>query len=104
MARLRAECVRTGVREVTVTKGPGFGGPRYLARISPLELPTSKRIRLQRLYKDTVYKEDLGQLQLPVRAAAESVSTLVAALQELVPAEVGGGADGATRAVPAGGA
>ncbi len=33
VAGLRAECVRTGVREVTVTKGPGFGGPRYLARI-----------------------------------------------------------------------
>ena len=71
MARLRAECVRTGVREVTVTKGPGFGGPRYVARITPVELPTSKVIRLRRLYQDTVYKEDLHHLQLPVSAAAD---------------------------------
>ncbi|HEY5153759.1 MAG TPA: transcription-repair coupling factor [Acidimicrobiales bacterium] len=87
VATLRAECVRTGVREVTVTKGPGFGGPKYLARVAPLALPTSKMIRLQRLYKDTVYKEESGQLQLPVGAAADSVTTVIAALRELVPAE-----------------
>jgi transcription-repair coupling factor (superfamily II helicase) len=85
VATLRAECARTGVREVTVTKGPGFGGPKYLARVSPLALPVSKTIRLQRLYKDTVYKEDIGQLQLPVRSAGESAATVVAALRELVP-------------------
>jgi len=85
VARLRAECSRTGVREVTVTKGPGFGGPRYIARLAPVTLPTSKVIRLKRLYKDTVYKEDSGQLQLPVKAAAESAATVIAALRELIP-------------------
>jgi transcription-repair coupling factor (superfamily II helicase) len=85
VARLRAECVRTGVREVSVTKGPGFGGPRYLARVAPVVLPASKVIRLRRLYKDTIYKEDIGQLQLPVKAAAESVVTVIAALRELIP-------------------
>ena len=85
VARLRAECVRTGVREVSVVKGPGFGGPRYLARIAPVVLATSKVIRLKRLYKDTVYKEDSGQLQLPVKAAADSAATVIAALQELIP-------------------
>ena len=83
MARLRAECVRTGVREVTVTKGSaasgGFGPPKFVARISPLRLPTSKTIRLNRLYKGSVYKEELGQLQLPVRNAKESASTVISA-------------------------
>jgi transcription-repair coupling factor (superfamily II helicase) len=53
VARMRAECARTGVREVTVTKGSGggFGGPKHIARISPIHLPTSKVIRLDRLYK-----------------------------------------------------
>ena len=37
VGRLRAECVRTGVREVTVA--------RDVARISPIELKTSQRIR-----------------------------------------------------------
>src|SRR5690606_4971133 len=75
VAGLRAECVRTGVREVTVTKSSssgGFGPPKHVARISPVKLPASKVIRLQRLYKGAVYKDDLGQLQLPVRKAAEA--------------------------------
>ena len=85
VAGLRAECVRTGVREVTVTKGPGFGGPRYVARLTPVELPASKVIRLRRLYPDAVYKEDLRHLQLPVASADVAVSTVVAALRELIP-------------------
>ena len=85
VARLRAECVRTGVREVAVTKGSGFGGPKYLARISPLDLPTSKTIRLERLYKGSVYKPEQGQLQLPLKTAAGAATDLVAALVDLVP-------------------
>ena len=92
VARLRAECVRTGVHEITVTPGPGgasgFGGPRYVARLSPLELPASKMVRLRRLYKHTVYKEDSRQLQLPVASAAESASTVIEALRQLVPVAV----------------
>ncbi len=89
VASLRAECVRTGVREVTIVPGAGgksgFGGPRFMARISPLALPASKQIRLQRLYKDTVYKPDVEQLQLPVKQAAGAVAQVIAALRELVP-------------------
>jgi transcription-repair coupling factor (superfamily II helicase) len=85
VARLRAECVRTGVREVAVTKGSGFGGPKYLARISPIALPTSKTIRLQRIYKGSVYKAEQGQLQLPLKTAASAAVDLVAALVDLVP-------------------
>ena len=88
VARLRAECVRTGVREVTVTKGPGFGGPRYIARVAPVALPASKVIRLRRLYKDTVYKEEIGQLQIPVKSASASAGTVLIALQELIPEQV----------------
>jgi transcription-repair coupling factor (superfamily II helicase) len=88
VASLRAECVRTGVREVTVTKSGGSGGfgpPKNVARISPVKLATSKVIRLGRLYKGAVYKADLGQLQLPVRKAADSATTVISALQDLMP-------------------
>jgi transcription-repair coupling factor (superfamily II helicase) len=85
VARLRAECVRTGIREIAVTKGSGFAGPKYLARISPVTLPTSKVIRLERLYKGSVYKADQAQLQLPLKTAAGSADDLVAALADLVP-------------------
>ncbi len=93
VARLRAECVRTGVREVTVTKGPGFGGPRYIARMAPVDLPTSKIIRLRRLYKDTIFKEEARQLQLPVSSAAESATIVVAALADLFPPETSDAAE-----------
>lgn len=85
VARLRAECVRTGVREVTVTKGTGFGGPKWVARISPVELRASRLVRLERRYKGAVYKEGVGQLQLPLATAAGAASEIVAALVELVP-------------------
>ena len=84
VAQLRAECVRTGVREITVVKGPGFGGPRYIARIAPVALATSKVMRLDRVYKGAIYKEDIGQLQLPVSSAVDSASIVLAALQELI--------------------
>jgi transcription-repair coupling factor (superfamily II helicase) len=92
VARLRAECVRTGVREVTVVQGSGgsggFGGPKYMARISPLALPTSKQLRLARKYKGALYKEAVGQVQLPIRRADESAAVITGALVELVPEAV----------------
>ena len=85
VATLRAECVRTGVREVTVTKGPGFGGPKYLARVAPLALPASKLIRLQRLYKRHRLQGGQRPAAAAGAAAADSVTTVIAALRELVP-------------------
>jgi transcription-repair coupling factor (superfamily II helicase) len=85
VARLRAECVRTGVRDITVTKGSGFGGPKVVARISPIALPTSKTIRLERIYKGSVYKSELGQLQLALRSTATVAEDLIAALIDLIP-------------------
>jgi transcription-repair coupling factor (superfamily II helicase) len=85
VARLRAECARTGVREVVVAKGTGIGGPKYVAKLSPVRLRASKLVRLERLHKGALYKEDLGQLQLPVKAAAGAAGELVAALAELLP-------------------
>jgi transcription-repair coupling factor (superfamily II helicase) len=84
VARLRAECVRTGVREVPVTKASGFSGPTYLARIWPIALSASRSVRLERLYKGAVYKPDIGQLQIPVKKAGAAAAEIVAALQELV--------------------
>jgi transcription-repair coupling factor (superfamily II helicase) len=89
VARLRAECVRCGVRDVTVVQGSGgsggFGGPKFVARISPLHLPTSKQLRLARRYKGALYKEAVGQVQHPLRRADESATVITAALEELVP-------------------
>src|SRR5437588_2400535 len=76
VARLRAECVRTGVREANVAKGT--------ARLSPVRLKTSEQIRLQRLSRTAVYKEDVGQLVVPLARAVNPAQALVTLLQELV--------------------
>jgi transcription-repair coupling factor (superfamily II helicase) len=85
VARLRAECARTGIREVNVGKGPGFGKPAYVVRLSPVELKVSQEVRLSRLVKDSVYKADARQVQLPVRKPSELVDGLVLILRELFP-------------------
>ena len=87
VARLRAECARLELREIAVTKGPAFSGPAFLARFAPLSLLTSQQIRLNRLSPKAIYKEDSGQLQVPVSTAEALVDNLIALLRQLVPVE-----------------
>jgi transcription-repair coupling factor (superfamily II helicase) len=87
VARLRAECVRLGITNVNVAKGPGFGGPAYVARMWPVKLKISQETRLKRLVKDSVYKPDAGQLQVPLKRPKELAGGLVALLRDLVPPE-----------------
>ena len=84
-ARLRCECLRTGVRDVAVAKGPGFGGPKWVARVNPVKLLPSRRVRLERLYPRATYHEAAGLLTLPLESAAAAVETLIATLRDLVP-------------------
>ena len=85
VARLRCECLRTGVRDVAVVKGPGFGGPKWVARLSPVTLRPSRRVRLERLYPQATFHEAAGLLVLPMESAAVAVETVIATLRDLVP-------------------
>jgi transcription-repair coupling factor (superfamily II helicase) len=85
VARLRAECVRVGAREVVVT--PNRTRPGWQARISPIALRSSAAIRLRRLSRDAIYKEELGHLVVPIAKGNDVAEALVTLLAELVPAE-----------------
>ncbi len=92
VGRLRVECVRTGVREITVTKGPGFGGPDHIAKLTPVTLPDSRQVRLQRLHSgkgsgnSPVYKEAVAELHLPLRKKnGPVVDQLAAVMADLIP-------------------
>jgi transcription-repair coupling factor (superfamily II helicase) len=95
VAMLRVECLRTGVHEVSATPARpgqvsgGAGGTRrrLVARLSPLRLPASARVRLRRLRPEAVFKEDAGQLIVPLGGAEEPVEALTSLLRELVPAK-----------------
>ena len=86
VARLRAECARIGIRELTVAKD--------VARISPIGLKMSQKVRLERRFPKAVYKEDLAQLVLPLSLTGTRASRLdpaeflLAVLGELVPVEL----------------
>jgi transcription-repair coupling factor (superfamily II helicase) len=96
VARLRAECVRTGVRDVTVvlSRAAGGLGSAGSVRLGPLELKTSQQIRLQRRWPKAIWKAEIGQLVLPlglggkrVPSGADLTTLLVEFLREMVPAE-----------------
>ena len=59
---------------------------RDVARVSPLALLASQQVRLRRLARDAVYKEDQQLLVAPVRGTGV-VDRLVGLLRELVPTE-----------------
>ncbi len=93
---LRVECLRTGVREVSAlparagqapSRGgrPGAGGRALIARLSPLVLPASAKVRLRRLWPEAVLKEDARQLVVPLAAGEDPVEALTELLRELVP-------------------
>ena len=75
-ARLRAECVRLGIRSVAFAGGA--------ARLRGLELRTSQELRLRRLAPGA--KASREELLVPTRVPpAEVAPTLTALLEELVP-------------------
>ncbi len=78
VARLRAECVRVGVRSVTVQRG--------MARLVGVSLRESQKVRLRRLAPKAVAKEN--ELVVPVAVASADVAVaLVTLLRELLPPE-----------------
>ena len=102
VARLRVECLRSGVREVSATPSrPGQArGARtvsgtarrgFVARLSPLELPASARVRLRRLRPEAVVKTQARQLVVPLAGGEDPVEALTELLRQLVPATSGSG-------------
>jgi transcription-repair coupling factor (superfamily II helicase) len=98
VARLRTSCLRAGITEVSVARGPGFGGPAFVAKLSPVRLPASKTVRLQRLYKGAVLRAEAGVLQLPFAKKGDVVGQLTAAVDDLFPAPGDPEVDGAAGA------
>jgi transcription-repair coupling factor (superfamily II helicase) len=81
VAHLRAQCVRLGVRTVTVQRGT--------ARLTPMPLRESQRVRLRRLVPGALVKEG-DEVVLPVDGGSASVPRrLTDLLSELLPVEEG---------------
>ena len=87
IGHLRAECARLGLRDVTVVNGgalsEGAGG--LVARLSPISLRASERVRLGRIWPRAVYKEESQQIVGPLPRSAIPAQALVELLSVLVP-------------------
>ncbi len=78
VASLRAECVRVGITGLSVQKGR--------ARMSPVSLKESQKVRLRRLAPKAVVSAD-GELMVPVDGPQEEIADrLRGFLRELIPA------------------
>ena len=81
---LRAECHRLGLRDIQISATD--------AKLSPIQLKMSETLKLRRLSKGAKYKEDLGQLVVPIPrrnpdgTKADAATFLVSFLRELVDA------------------
>jgi transcription-repair coupling factor (superfamily II helicase) len=78
VGHLRAECFRLGLRDVAITSTG--------ARLGPIELRASEALRLQRVVRDAIYKEQAHQLFLPLRRGQEPTQYLLDVLPRLFPA------------------
>src|SRR5271166_2219961 len=83
LARLRVECLRTGVTDVAVAPVRVGGARHPTARISPLRLPSSAQVRLRRLAPAATYREELSQLVVPLGGNGRPAEELCALLGEL---------------------
>ncbi len=77
VAHLRAECHRLGLHDVSIAASG--------ARLGPLPLKVSEGMRLRRLSRNAIYKEDSEQLVVPIPHGKEPALFLVGFLRELIP-------------------
>ncbi|HLW45823.1 MAG TPA: transcription-repair coupling factor [Acidimicrobiales bacterium] len=85
LARLRVECLRTGIQEIAVVPARVGGARQPLARISPVTLPASAQVRLRRLVPGAAYREQLHQLVVPLTGDEHPAEALRALLANLLP-------------------
>jgi transcription-repair coupling factor (superfamily II helicase) len=92
VARLRVECLRLGITELTVTVPRSLGGMggsgRASIKLSPVTLPASAEVRLRRLAPGATYQPDFHRLLAPLPAPAtgnDYAPVVVNLLRELVP-------------------
>ncbi len=81
---LRAECHRLGINDIQISGSASTGGT---AKLAPLELKLSETMRLRRISKGAKYKDDLGQLVVPLPRGVDASTFLAGFLRDLVPTD-----------------
>ena len=82
VARLRIECMRLGITDLSVTGSQSAG---RTAKLSPIDLKASESMRLRRLSRQAMHKESQRQLVIPIPRGSMPSEFLLGFLNELIP-------------------
>ena len=82
VARLRIECMRLGITDLSVTGSQSAG---RTAKLSPIDLKASETMRLRRLSRQAMHKESQRQLVIPIPRGSMPSEFLLGFLNELIP-------------------
>jgi transcription-repair coupling factor (superfamily II helicase) len=85
LARLRSAAMARGIREVTMSAVRSSGSRQPVVRVMPARLAASAQVRLRRLVPGAVYKEELGQLLVPIPAGVLAADVVRQLLVDLMP-------------------
>jgi transcription-repair coupling factor (superfamily II helicase) len=97
LTRLRVECLRTGITDVSVVPARAGGARVPVARLSPVALAASAEVRLRRLAPDASLRTDLGQLHVPLTGPGPAARELYALVRALIPPPDAEGAEPAPK-------
>lgn len=76
VARLRAACHAVGAQELNVMR-------KTILRMTPVDLPTSKQMRLTRVFRGAVYKEETGEIQIPIPRNSDALEVALMLFQQI---------------------
>ncbi len=94
LARLRASALARGIGEVIMSPVRPGGARQHSVRIAPVALPASAQVRLRRVAPGATYREDLGQLLVPVGGDGSAPDAVRSVIEELIaPTDAGPGGD-----------
>jgi transcription-repair coupling factor (superfamily II helicase) len=85
LARLRTAAIRRGIREITQSTVRPGGSRQPVARIAPVRLAASAQVRLRRLVPGASYKDELGQLLVPIGPGERAADVVRELLEDLIP-------------------
>ncbi len=82
LVRLQVRLLAVGVRELSVTKKIGALG--FELKVSPVELPRSRSVRLKRLYARALVKDNLKEIVVPLESKIVSLDTIERFCREIL--------------------
>ena len=74
LVRLQVRLLLIGVKELSVTRKVGSLG--FELKVSPVELPRSRSVRLKRLYPRALMKDNLKEIVVPLESKAVSLELI----------------------------